>query len=143
MKRIRIFLRIMKQTGAMKVIWTYIAFIFIAAYLILITDPEITHYGDAIWYCYAVIFTDGFGDVVVSSFLPKLLSLAVSIYSVIIIAIFTGLIVQFYNELIAAKNNETLQAFLDELEHLPELSEEELNDISNRVKYFRESGKNR
>ena len=49
MKNIKILSRIFKQTGTSKAILIYVIFVFIVAFLIQITEPGITKYGDALW----------------------------------------------------------------------------------------------
>ncbi len=131
---------IMKNTHTDRIVLGYLLFVFVSALLIMITEPKIDNYGDALWYCYAVISTAGFGDVVVTGVLPKIISVLFTIYSLFIIAIVTGVVVNYYNQLISVRNKETLNAFMDRLEHLPELSDEELAELSERVALFRETG---
>ena len=137
MKRLKMFWYILKYTHTDRTLISYVIFVFAAALLVFLTEPSITNYLDALWYCYAVTFTVGFGDYTTTLLFPRLISLSVSIYSVFVIAILTGVIVKFINEQIDRKNNETLSAFLDKLEHLPELSEEELRELSQKIAYFR------
>lgn len=137
MKNLKTLYRILKQTGALSIFIYYMIFVFVSALLILLVEPEITSYADALWYCYAVISTAGFGDIVVHTFLAKIISVIVTIYSLIVIAILTGIIVNFYNEILELRRKETLSAFLDRLERLPELSHEELVELSERVHRFR------
>ena len=61
----------------------------------------------------------------------------VTVYSLIVIAVITGVIVNYYMQMLELKNKETLAAFLDRLEHLPELSEKEIAELSEKVKKFR------
>ena len=94
----------------------------------------ITSSSDALWYCYDVISTTGFGDIVVHGFIAKLCSVIVTIYSLIVIAIVTGIFANFYMQVIEERREDTIVAFLDRLEHLPELSDEELKELSERAK---------
>lgn len=137
-KRLKIVFRILKVTGASQILDSYLVFVFMDAALIWIFEPTIKTYMDSLWYCYAVISTAGFGDVVVTAFIPKVLSVLLTIYSLLALAIFTGVVVNFFNQTIDMRNKETLTAFLDELERLPEMNEEELKDLSERVKHFRQ-----
>lgn len=131
----------MRYTKANKILVSYLVFVFVDAALIWISEPTIQTYSDALWYCYAVISTAGFGDIVVTAFMPKILSVALTAYSLLVIAIVTGVVVNFYTQMIEIKNQETLTAFLDKLERLPDLSEEERKDLSERVKRFRTAKK--
>ena len=137
---LRILRNILHNTAADKVLASYLVFVFVAAALIWLFEPTITTYGGALWYCYAVISTAGFGDVVVTTFIPMLLSVVLTAYSLLVIAIVTGVVVNFYTQMIELKNKETLSAFMDRLERLPELSAEELKDMSERVAHFRKTG---
>ena len=137
MKRLKILGRILKETGAGRMLFVYAAVVAIIAAVIWLIEPQITRLGDALWYCYAVFSTIGFGDVLVVSPISKILSLVVTMYSTIIIAVVTGVIVQFYNHITQLRQRETLTAFLDKLEHLPELSKEELEELADAVRSYR------
>lgn len=138
-KKLRVLWNILRHTNADKVLSSYLLFVFIDAALLWILEPSITTYRDALWYCYAVVSTAGFGDVVVSGLIPKILSVLLTVYSLLVIAIVTGVVVNFYTQMMEARNRESIVSFLDELERLPELSEEERKDLSERVKRFRNS----
>lgn len=138
MKRLKILVRILKVSKADRILVSYLVFVGICALLIVLTDPTISRIGDALWYLYAVISTAGFGDVVVSGLIARIISVFVTIYSLIVIAVITGVIVNYYTHLLELKNKETLAAFLDRLEHLPELSDKELVELSEKIKRFRE-----
>jgi voltage-gated potassium channel len=137
-KRINILWSILKHTQADRLLYSYVAFIFGVAFFILLSEPSIKTYGDALWYCYAVISTAGFGDVVVTSRIAKLLSVALTVYSVLLVAIITGVVVNYYNQIMERRDNETLVAFLDRLEDLDNLSKEEMHELSSQVKHFRD-----
>ena len=140
-KAFRILGNIMRNTGADKILAAYMVFVFLDAFLIWIFEPTFLTYGDSLWYCYAVISTAGFGDVVVTMFIPKLLSVLLTACSLLVIAIVTGVVVNFYTQVMDIRNKETIEAFFDRIEHLPEMSEEELKELSERVKNFRDTGR--
>ncbi len=141
MKRVKNNLRILgnilSSTGASKVLASYVISVLVIAALIWMFEPEIHTYRDSLWYCYAVISTAGFGDVVTTALIPRILSLVLTVYSVLVIAIVTGVVVNYYTQMIEIKNKETMQAFLNKLEHLEEMSPEELKELSGQVRKFR------
>lgn len=137
MKKLRIFRNILVRTKTNQILLVYLIFVLLSALLILLIDPAITRYGDALWYCYAVISTAGFGDVVVTTAFAKIISLLVTIYSTLVIAIVTGVVVNFYTEIIELQRKETFVAFMDKLEHLDEMSQDELKAMSQQVKTFK------
>lgn len=136
-KRVKLLWIVIKDTKADKILYSFLVFVFVSAALIWLFDPNIESYGAALWYCYSVISTAGFGDVVATAFITRLISVLITVYSLLVIAIITGVIVNYYNRMMDLKNKETLSAFLDKIERLPELSEEELKELSEKVKHFR------
>ena len=71
--------------------------------------------------------------------ISKALSLLVTIYSSLVIAIVTGVVVNFYTEITELSKKETLTAFMDRLEHLDSMSKDELREISRQVKKFNDN----
>lgn len=139
MKKLRMLRNILRRTKTNQILLGYTLFVLLCAAVILFVEPDIHRYGDALWYCYAVISTAGFGDIVVTTFIAKILSLFVTLYSILVIAIVTGVVVNFYTEITELQRKDTLAAFLDKLEHLDEMSTEELKEISSQVKKFNDS----
>ncbi len=134
MKKLRILRAVLRKTQADKIIVGFLGFFLLSALIILLFEPDITRYGDALWYCYAVVSTIGFGDFVAVTFVGKLCSVLLTVYSLFVIAIATGVVVSFYQNLVEQQKKETTTQFLDKLERLPELSEEELQEIADKVK---------
>lgn len=139
MKRLRVLKQILIRTNTHKILLTYLIFVLCSGFVVLFIEPDINRYADALWYLYAVISTAGFGDIVVTTALAKIISLLVTVYSTLVIAIVTGVVVNFYTEITELSKKETLTAFMDKLEHLDTMSEEELKEISQQVKKFNDN----
>ena len=137
MKRLKLLWIILKRTKATQIILGFVLFLFANAAVIQLVEPNINRYGDALWYCYAVISTAGFGDFVTVTFIGKIYSVLLTIYAIFVIAIVTGVVVNFYTQMVEMQRKETLIMFMDKLERLPELSKEELESISRKVREFR------
>lgn len=136
MKQLQVLRRVLKNTGASK-IWTgFLVLFFGCAAVIWLREPDIHTYREALWYCYAVVTTIGFGDVVAHYPISRALSVVLSISAAVVIALITGVIVNYYNQITAMKQKETLTALMDKLERLPELPPEELEQIARRVKEY-------
>lgn len=125
-----------KIAGADKIIGIYFIWFFIAAVPVWIFEPGIKNYADSLWFCFASSTTIGYGDYVAVTFVGRIVIVLLSVYSVAVIAIFTAVITGFFSDLARFRASENARAFIYELEHLPELSKEELEDLSNRVKNF-------
>jgi voltage-gated potassium channel len=128
---------ILRRSKTWEVLWGFVGFVMVSALVVKVAEPHIATYGDALWYCYAVVTTVGFGDITVTSLVARLVSVVLSAYAVLVIAVITGVVVDFYNEIAEAQRHESLSLFLDELEKLPELSDEELKALSDKIKELR------
>ena len=134
LKNFRVLRRIMKETHAARVWYAFLIFFFLCALLIWLLEPNIETYGEALWYCYAVVTTIGFGDLTVHSFISKIISVALSIYAAGVIAIMTAVIVNYFNHLVELRRKESLTSLIEKLKILPELPKEELEELSERFK---------
>lgn len=127
----------MRETGADKYWIAFLILFFVCAGIIWLIDPGVGTYAEALWYCYSVVTTIGFGDVVAEHIVSRVLSVVLSVAAVLVIALVTGVIVNYYNHMTELKNKETLAAFMERLERLPELPHDELVEISENVKKYR------
>ncbi len=134
MKKSKVLWRILRMTNTDKILVSFIGFLFLCALGIWIVEPTVTSYGDALWYCFVSVTTIGFGDILVTTLLAKLITVVLTIYGIVVIALIPGVVVAFYNESLAMKRNDSLLQFLDKLERLPQLSQEELTEMSKNVK---------
>ena len=130
----RIVRTVLKSSGLGNACVVFLAIFFICAALVRLFDSSITHAGDALWYCFQVVTTIGFGDVTVTSPVARIVSVVLSIISVFFIAIITGVAVNVTTEVMKAQKNESVAVMLDKLEHLPSLSKEELAELSEQIK---------
>ena len=81
-----------------------------------------------------MVSTIGFGDVVVHTLLSRALSVLLSVYAVVTVAIFTGVIVNAFNRVVELRQQESITAIVDKLDRLPEMSKEELTQLSLQIK---------
>ncbi|MBR2759863.1 MAG: two pore domain potassium channel family protein [Solobacterium sp.] len=133
-KRVRILARVLKETNADRLILSFVLFLFIIAFLIMLVEPGINTYGDALWYCYAVFSTCGFGDFAAATPIGRILSILITISGIFVVALVTGVVVAFFNEVVAMKYKASKAEILDQLSHLDTLSREELEDLSRKVR---------
>lgn len=136
MKRSKLIWRILKRTGAVKLIYGFLAVFFIISIAIMLIEPNINTFSDSVWYCFSVMTTIGFGDITAVTLIGRILSVILSIYSILIIAVIPGVLTSYYIETIKLRANDSIEKFLYDLEHLPELSQKELEELSERVKKF-------
>lgn len=134
MKKLRIFRAVLVRTGASKMIAAFVLFFLAVALLIQLVEPGIRTYGQALWYCYSVFSTAGFGDVVAVTVFGRILSIFLTIVTLLVVGLVTGVIVAFYNDLVSMKYKASKAEVLNDLEHLENLSREELKDLSEKIR---------
>lgn len=90
---------IVHQTFAAEIIGGLLLLIFVFSFILMLFETNITTYGDALWYCFAIVTTIGFGDIAASSVIGRILSVILGIYGIVVVALITSIIVAFYGEM--------------------------------------------
>lgn len=139
MKKARVFWKIMKYTKADKIISGYLLFFAAVAFVIWLFEPGIHKFWDSLWYCFVTSTTIGFGDFVAVTIVGRIASVALSIYSIIVIALVPGIVVSYFLEYTKVRTDESILLITDKLENLDKLSKEELKELSLKIKKFRNS----
>ena len=125
-----------KLTGADKIMYAYAGYFLAVAILLLQIEPNIKTLQDSLWYCFAVATTVGFGDITAISTGGRVLSAILSVYSIGVVAIFTAVITSLFMDIGKARASDSAKEFLDDLQHLPDMSREELQELSGRARKF-------
>ena len=120
--------------------WTGLfAVLFLAASVIVAAfEPAIGSFTNAAWLMFQVVTTIGLGDFTCTSLVGRGAAIVLSVYSVFFLALITGVVVSYCGERMRARRDESIAHFIDQLEHLPELSHDELAALSEKVKKFDE-----
>ena len=125
--------KILQRSGAYRIISGFFGFFLVCALVIWRMELGVRTYGEALWYCFAAVSTIGFGDVTVRMTVSRVLTVLLSVYGMVTLAIFTAVVVQYFQEVVAHGQREKIQLFMKELERLPELSKEELRRLSEQA----------
>ena len=90
---------IIRQTYAAEIIAGLLLLIFVFSFMLMLFEENISGYGDALWYCFAIVTTIGFGDITATSMVGRLMSVILGIYGIVVVALITSIIVAFYGEM--------------------------------------------
>ena len=90
---------VVKKTYATEIIFGLLLLILSFSWVLLYMDPNFSSYKDALWYCFAVVTTIGFGDITAVSTVGRILSVVLGMYGIIVVALVTSVIVNFYGEM--------------------------------------------
>ena len=90
--------QILLKTYAGEILLGLVVLVLASSLVLSLVEPGMQNYEDALWYCFAVITTIGFGDLKAVTLLGRILSVVIGIYGIIVVALLTSIIVNFYNE---------------------------------------------
>jgi len=97
--KIGILKEIIRKTYASQIILGMLLTMVAFSYALVYFDESFTSIFDALWYCFAVVTTIGFGDFTPVSALGRIISVILGIYGIIVVALITSIIVNFYGEM--------------------------------------------
>lgn len=107
--KFRVLFKIIVRTFALEVLFGLLATMVASALVLMTVEESLTNFGDSIWYCFAVVTTIGFGDIVATTIIGRLVSVILGIYGIIAVAVITSIIVNFYNETSGKKDTKKLK----------------------------------
>ena len=134
MRRIRFFWVIIKRCHFDKFLYVFIISFFVCSLIVQLTEPGIKNYGDAMWYLFVSCTTIGFGDIISDTILGRLITVYLTVYEIVLVALLSGVVISHYIEVIHRREQMTASMFLDKLEHLTELDYDELFEIQEKAK---------
>lgn len=134
MRTLRILWMILKRTHTIKVCISFVVGFFICAAIIQGVEPDITTYGESLWYCYVACATIGFGDFAAVTLIGRIVTVFISLHAALFVAMIPAIIVSYYLEVVHRREKESISMIMDKLEHLPEMSKEELQAIADKIK---------
>lgn len=128
--------KVLKRTGTLRIFMSFVMLLCVASVILAVVEPGIDTFADGLWYCFVAAATIGFGDICVVTEIGRIITVIVGIHGILMTAMVPGVVVSYYMEYLKIREKETISAFLDQLERLPELSKEELEKLSERVRKF-------
>lgn len=139
MKEISLFALILKQTKTVRFLLSFAAVFVICSLLLWLTDPGLKTWGDAIWYSFMLVTTIGFGDLTAATLTSRLISVFLGLYGVLAIGFICGVGASWLDEKV--RGSESVALMLSQLEHLEDLSDDQVQDLSDRIASLPSSAK--
>ena len=90
--------KIIFRTYALEILFGLLTLIVACSLILMYEEPTMTFFPDAMWYCFTVVTTIGFGDFAATTLVGRLVTVMLGIYGIIVVAVITSIVVNFYNE---------------------------------------------
>ena len=90
--------KILRKTYAAEILFGLVLLMISFSFVFTALESGIPSFTDALWYCFSVVTTIGFGDYTVISLASRVLTVILGIYGIVVVALITSVIVNFYNE---------------------------------------------
>lgn len=133
MKNIDLFWVILKQTHMKKYLLSFLAVFFVLCFLIMLCDPDIHSYWDALWFGFMIVTTVGFGDLTVTTWSARILTAVLGLYGVLSIGFICGVGASWLFEVVKKGKDESVAEILWQLEHLDALDEKQIQALSSKA----------
>ncbi len=104
--------------------------------IVWVLDPDVKGLSDAFWFTFQTGTTIGYGDLIVNNTFARIVTMVFSVYSMALVAVFTGILAGYFVEIIKSQAQKSAVKFLLDLERLPDMTHEELVELSERAKVF-------
>ncbi len=127
---------IVKRTGLTSMLISFLAVMSAGAIILRIVEPEVGSILDGYWFLFVSATTIGYGDICVTTGIGRLVTVFVALYGIVVTAMIPGVVVTYYTEYLKIIEKDTVSLFLERLEKLPQLSREELTELSEKIKQF-------
>jgi hypothetical protein len=90
--------KVIRKTYAVEIIFGMLLLMVAFSIVLSKTESSMETFGDALWYCFAIVTTIGFGDITATGVVGRILSVILGVYGIIVVSLITSVIVNFYNE---------------------------------------------
>ena len=106
--KLKVLFKIIVKTYALEVLFGLLTMMIAFSLILMIYEPQMSAFPDALWYCFAVVTTIGFGDIQAVTHIGRAISVVLGLYGIVVVAIITSIIVNFYNETKGKEDAETI-----------------------------------
>ena len=112
--KFKILFKIILNTFSLEILFGLLTMIVCFSLVFMRVEENINSFPEALWYCFAVVTTIGFGDLVAVTPIGRILTVILGLYGIVVVAVITSIVVNFYNETSGKKDQKELKEISDE-----------------------------
>ncbi len=129
MKRASLFALIVKRTKTIRFLLALAAVFVFCSLVLWQIDPVFGSWSNALWYCFMVVTTTGFGDFAPTTLMARLVSVFLGVYGVIAMGFLCGVGASWLFERVQTLQGRSSTLMIHQLEHLGELDDDQLEAL--------------
>lgn len=130
MKTIREYWLMIKKTHGDKLLLGFVIFYFADCWIIMLCDPALENYGDALWMGFSVATTIGLGDYSVTASSARFFTILLGVYGCVMEAYIPGLIASYYLQSLSRRRDAIVRKHLNDLQNLDSMTQQEKRKLS-------------
>ena len=108
--KFRVLFKIILNTFSLEILFGLLTMIVFFSIVFMKVEPNINTFPEALWYCFAIVTTIGFGDYTAVTGVGRILSVILGLYGLVVVAVITSIVVNFYNETSGKQDKKELKA---------------------------------
>ena len=117
--KVKVLFKIILNTFSLEILFGLLTMIVCFSLIFMkVETPEnggkITSFPEALWYCFAIVTTIGFGDIAAVTPIGRVLSVILGLYGLVVVAVITSIVVKFYNETSGKHDQKELKQISEE-----------------------------
>ncbi len=112
--KVKVLFKIILNTFALEILFGLLTMIVCFSLIFMKIEENITTFPEALWYCFAIVTTIGFGDIVALTPIGRVLSVILGLYGIVVVAVITSIVVNFYNETSGKKDSKEIKNISEE-----------------------------
>ena len=115
--KVKVLFKVILSTFALEVLFGLLVLMVCFSFVFVAIEPDIATFPDALWYCFAVVTTIGFGDIAAITPIGRILTVVLGLYGLVVVAVITSIVVNFYNETSGKRDQKELKEIQKEEEN--------------------------
>ena len=115
--KVKVLFKVILSTFALEVLFGLLVLMVCFSFVFVAMEPDVATFPDALWYCFAVVTTIGFGDIAAITPIGRILTVVLGLYGLVVVAVITSIVVNFYNETSGKRDQKELKEIQKEEEN--------------------------
>lgn len=129
MRQFRILKKILKFTNLDKALYTLLILIAVSSLIVYKWETNVETIFDGFWWSLTTVTTVGYGDIIISTKVGRVVGVILMVYGVLLLSLITGTIVAYASEIMKIDRQNKFREVREKISKIEYLSKEELLEL--------------